>query len=453
LVTGFWLLFGLTDATWPAIAFMVSIELLWLLTNLEFWSLSVRIFNIQQGKRLFGVIGSGDTIASIVGGFTVPVFVSILGTQNLLLFVIASIIASLVVILVIARSYGERLSVERQAVERPEVIDRYANPLKNRYLVLIFAFAGVATISYYFLDNAFYGLAEIQFVESDSLTSFLGIYFAVMALVQLIVQTFFTARIINRLGIAACIILVPLVGTVMMLFTTGVALVAGTALITFMVMAAVRLIEYVIRVTLIDTSQMTIYQSLPPTVRVQTQTQVESFVEPVLTGVTGIALLLIFDILGGNLVHVIILSAFVGLGWTVVAVLLSREYPKALIQALSKRRLGNMTYLVKEQSISALIKTRLVDSNTGDALYLIDLLQETDPAALPTLLPQLLNHSAVDVRRDVLRRIESLNLTSASSGVQKLLAQVCKNCWKPNRMLKYELLHCAPFLLSIPSQF
>src|SRR5688572_33351022 len=68
VVTGFWLLFGLTDATWPAIAFMVSIELLWLLTNLEFWSLSARIFNIQQGKRLFGVIGSGDTIASIIGG-------------------------------------------------------------------------------------------------------------------------------------------------------------------------------------------------------------------------------------------------------------------------------------------------------------------------------------------------------------------------------------------------
>lgn len=67
VVAGFWLLFGLTTAQWPAIAFMIALELLWLLTNLEFWSLSTRIFNIQQGKRLFGVIGAGNTIASIIG--------------------------------------------------------------------------------------------------------------------------------------------------------------------------------------------------------------------------------------------------------------------------------------------------------------------------------------------------------------------------------------------------
>lgn len=421
LVTGFWLLFGLTDAQWPAIAFMVCIELLWLLTNLEFWSLSVRIFNIQQGKRLFGVIGSGDTIASIIGGFTVPVIVGLIGTRNLLLLVIASIIASLIVILVIARLFGVRLSAEYASLKNSDVTERYTNPLKNRYIVLIFAFACVATISYYFLDNAFYSLTEIHYPDSDSLAGFLGVFFGIVALLQLTAQTFINARIINRLGIAACIIIVPLLGTLMMGVTSMVALFSGTAAITFLFMGVARLVEYVFRETLTYTSQMTIYQSLPPTIRIQTQTQVEGFVEPITTGAAGILLLLILNVLEWSIIHLIVASVAIGLIWTIVSVLLSREYPKALLQALSKRRLGNIQFLGKDQSISALVKERLAASNAGDALYLLNLLEETDLPSLQRLLPDALNHPAPEVRQDVLRRIEKLKLITSRSVVRNML--------------------------------
>lgn len=421
LVTGFWLLFGLTDAQWPIIGFMIAIEVLWLLTNLEFWSLSARIFNIQQGKRLFGLVGAGDTIASIIGGFTVPLIVGWVGTRNLLIPVLASIIVSIVVILVIARQFGNRLSAEHETRINTGMSEHYVNPLKNRYIVLIFFFASVATVSYYFLDNAFYGLTEIQYPQDDSLAGFLGIYFAIVALAQLIVQTFFNARIINRLGVGVCIILVPLLGTLMMGVTALSAALAGTASITFMFMAATRLAEYVLRGTLTSSAQMTIYQSLPPTTRLQTQAQVESLVEPITTGVTGILLLLILDVLQWNVLHLIFLAMIVGLVWTISAILLRREYPKALLQALSKRRLGNIQFLSKDHSVSALVKTGLLERSTGDALYLLALLEETDPARLQQILPDTLHHPAPEVRQDVLRRIEKLKLTAACPAIRNLL--------------------------------
>jgi CRP-like cAMP-binding protein/ATP/ADP translocase len=421
IVMGFWLLFGLTDAQWPAIALMISIELLWLLTNLEFWTLSARIFNIQQGKRLFGVVGAGDTLASIIGGFTVPFWVGLMGTRNLLLIVVASIIASLVVILVIARLYRSRLSIENEPEAVAETAQRYANPLKNRYLLLIFAFAFVATISYYFLDNAFYALTEIHYPDSDTLAGFLGVYFAVMALVQLGFQTFLAGRVINRLGIAVCIVLVPLLGTIMMGATAVVGAAAGLAAITFGVMAAVRLIEYVLRGTITTSAQMTIYQSLPPAIRVQTQTQVESLVEPVTTGIAGILLLIILEALKWGIIHLIVLSILVGAVWTIAAVLLAREYPKALVQALSKRRLGNTQYLLNEQSVANLVRSRLGQSDAGEALYLLNLLEEADPEALKKLLPEAVNHPVAQVRQDVLQRIEAMNVSAAVQAVRKLL--------------------------------
>ena len=421
LVVGFWILFGLTDAQWPVIAFMIAFELLWLLTNLEFWTLSARVFNIQQGKRLFGVIGAGDTVASIIGGFSVPLIVSLIGTRNLLIPAFASVLGSLAIVLLINRSFRDRLSDQHESHFATGAAEPQVPTTRNCYILLIFAFFCIATISYYFLDNAFYSFTEFQFPGDDSLTSFLGIYFAFVALVQLIVQTFFSARIINRLGIATCIILVPVIGTVLLGATAVVAVFAGTATITFIFVGATRLIEYVLRGSITYSAQMTLYQSLPPVARLQTEAQVESFIEPITTGITGILLLLVLDVLKWNAVHLIYLSMLIGLIWTISAVLLSREYPKALLQALSKRRLGQIQLKSKDYAISDLLKTPLTDRSVDDVLYLLNLAAETEPSTLQQELPRILNHPASEVRLDVLSRIEKFKLISAHLAIRTLL--------------------------------
>ncbi len=421
LVAGFWIIFHLTDAQWPVIAFMIAYELLWLLTNLEFWSLSARVFNIQQGKRLFGLIGAGDTIASIIGGFSVPLIVSWIGTRNLLIPICLSILGSLAVVLMINRQFRDRLLAHHEADETTEEDKTPISPLKNRYILLIFAFACLATISYYFLDNVFYSFTEIQFRNNDALTSFIGIYFAFVALVQLIVQTFFSARIIGRLGITACIVLVPALGTVLLGMTAIVSLFAGVATITFIFIAATRLVEYVMRGTITYSAQMTLYQSLPPVARLQTEAQVESFIEPVTTGITGILLILVLDVLKWDASSLIYLSMLVGLIWTVSAALLGREYPKALLQALSKRRLGQTQPDGDDYSIASVFKTPLIDRSAGDVLYLLNLASEADAATLQQALPSLLKHPAVEVRLDVLNWIEKYKLLSARDELRELL--------------------------------
>lgn len=417
VVAGFWLIFGLSTAQWPVIAFMIALELLWLLTSLEFWSLSTRIFNIQQGKRLFGVIGAGETIASIIGGFSIPLIVTQVGTHNLLIPVLFSILASLVIILLINMQYRDLVAATHHTAD-VNGTERTINPLKSRYILLIFAFACVATISYYFLDNAFYGLTEIHFPDNDALTGFLGVYFALVALAQLIFQTFLNARIINRIGITTAIILVPVLGTLMLGVTAAVSLFAGTATLTFIFIAATRLVEYVIRETITTSSLMTLYQSLPPSGRLQTEAQVESLVEPVTTGLTGILLLIVLDGLKWSVIHLIYLSMLIGLVWIGSAVLLGREYPKALLQALSKRRLGSARLPDNDYSVAELLKTPLTDRDADDVLYLLTL---ADPLTLRQMLPRTLNHPSPEVRQDALIRIEKMRLSSARQAVCQLV--------------------------------
>lgn len=419
-VLGFWLIFNLTTAQWPALVFMILVELLWLLTSLEFWPLAARIFTLQQGKRLFGLIGIGDTVAAMIGGFAVPTLVIFMGTYNLLLLAAGGSAASLLIIVAITRQFRARIEAIDSSSPHETTYGSQSAPRRTRYVTLIFAVTAIGTIAYYFLDNAFYGLTELQYTDSEMLAGFFGIYFAVVALVQLTAQSFLSAWMVNRFGVITCIVLPPLIVTIMTGLAALSGLIAGAAAITFVLMAIVRLVDYILRASLSNSTTMTIYQSLPPLLRVQTQTRVEGLIEPLMTGLAGVLLLLIVDVLGLSSVDVIVLSVVVLLLWTLFSFLLSREYPKALVLALSKRRLGKDKFTLQGQAVVSFIQARLAGSSAAESLYMLNLLGETDLQALKIMLPGLLNHNDAAVRVEVLRYIAQFRLKSTSPVVESL---------------------------------
>ena len=46
----------------------------------SFWNLLGRIYNLQQGKRLFGMLSSGEHIATVLTGLFAPVLIAWAGT-------------------------------------------------------------------------------------------------------------------------------------------------------------------------------------------------------------------------------------------------------------------------------------------------------------------------------------------------------------------------------------
>src|SRR4029453_5565943 len=66
-------------------ALPVWTELEYSLINLQLWSLAGRLLNVQQAKRLFGVVGSGALLSGGFAGLLSPVFIRFIGTENLLL--------------------------------------------------------------------------------------------------------------------------------------------------------------------------------------------------------------------------------------------------------------------------------------------------------------------------------------------------------------------------------
>src|SRR5919197_1384036 len=149
-------LVSLQYRAWLAFGLLCWLRVLTVLTNLVFWGLAERLFNVRQGKRLFSLIGSGELAASILGGFATPLVVPVLGTHNLLLGSALSLIACLGLLLVTLRTCTAALTTPAEAEPTAQATPHsLTHLLKQRYVVLIFLVQMLLVLVYYFVDFTF----------------------------------------------------------------------------------------------------------------------------------------------------------------------------------------------------------------------------------------------------------------------------------------------------------
>ena len=74
------LMFGAGE--WLVFCLPVLFQIAVVFGNMAFWSLAGRMFNVQQGKRLFGIVGTGEWLAMVLMGFLTPVVAPLVGLPN-----------------------------------------------------------------------------------------------------------------------------------------------------------------------------------------------------------------------------------------------------------------------------------------------------------------------------------------------------------------------------------
>src|SRR5205085_361094 len=95
---GFRAALGVSGARTLLFALVVWYRAVAILTDLEYWAVAGRLFDVRQAKRLFAVIGSGEVMARIAGSFCVPLLVCHIGVPNLLFICGVSLFACLLLL-------------------------------------------------------------------------------------------------------------------------------------------------------------------------------------------------------------------------------------------------------------------------------------------------------------------------------------------------------------------
>ena len=391
------------------------------LIKLEFWSLAGYLLHVRQAKRLFGLIGSGEILATVAGGLLTPLLVPSIGTANLLVLAAGGILGALVCLLAVARTFSIQVGAEGDAAddnaERPPVGALFREP----YILLIFAFTSLIWLAYYLIDNAFYAQAMTRYTDDAQLAGFLGIFLAGAGVLTLVVRTLISGRIIARYGLTVGLLALPALDLVGATSVAAAGTLLGAGALVFWLATMTKLTDKVLGGSIYQTSFLTLYQSLPSKQRVQARTLTESIVEPAAGAVAGLTLLVLikqwaFGAVG--LAYVALLSL---LCTVVVGSLLGKAYPAALSRALSRRNLRTTSLSLADASSVNVLLAAARSPNAGAALYALELLESLDHGALPAALTHALRHPVAEVRHEAIARIERLRLVVLLPAVQERL--------------------------------
>ncbi|MBN1993051.1 MAG: HEAT repeat domain-containing protein [Anaerolineae bacterium] len=419
----FRLVLGLTGARWPTLALMIWFEMLWALTGLEFWGLASRLFNLRQGKRLFGLVGSGEVTATIISGFAMSYLVALIGTPNLLLVAAGGVAGSLGMLLYIAHLYHDQLAapvdtLQRQRSQPAKEQKSYLDFFKNRYIVLIFALSATALLSYYVVDNAFFDRAQVRYTNADQLAAFIGNFLAMAGILSLVSRIFISGPFMERYGLLGGLLSLPTMVAIGAILVIIIGTGWGPIAFIFWLTTAAKLFDSSLRYSIYRSGGLVLYQPLPAQQQLQVQTAVESVVEPMAGGVAGILLLVLTNYLTFGAIQLYYILLVILVGWIILIFLLNRQYAVVLTQALTRRRLEGDLLALADGSSLAVLQQGLNSPHVGQVLYALDVLEEIEHESLDTFLRRALRHPAPEVRLEALRRIERRQATSALRAVR-----------------------------------
>lgn len=191
-----------------------------------FWSFMSDIFDNEQAKRLFSVIAAGGSIGAISGPAITAALVRHIGIANLLLVSATLLLGAVVCVKRLVAWAATSSTVHKEGTQGAEqavgggVFAGLRLALSNPYLLGISAYILLLQV----LGTFFY--LEQTRVVSEALSSstartqlFAKLDLAVNAL-TLILQIFVTGQLVLYLGLATCLVLLPLLGG-MGLFAVG----------------------------------------------------------------------------------------------------------------------------------------------------------------------------------------------------------------------------------------
>ncbi|HZF08948.1 MAG TPA: cyclic nucleotide-binding domain-containing protein [Thermoanaerobaculia bacterium] len=410
---GFRLGFMLSDSRWLSLLAFVWIDPLATLLDLGFWGLAGRLLDLQQAKRLFGLVSSGQSLSQIGSFFLVPALLPLLFHFSDLLVVAALGVGLCVAVLLFAlRRFPARFAA------RPVVAEAAAGPqshglFADRYFLLISLLVGTIVLILYFVDFSFLSVTLSRFPEATALASYLALFWGVTQAAEWAVKTFLSGRLVGQFGLGFGLLSYPLAVLLCVALAGASGAVAGGAALGFFVfVSAAKQVEFVARRALFDPASKVLFQPLPEERRFAFQTRVEGGVKQAALGLAGLALIAIGAGGAGGAgsgelaaVRVLLFLLPVAVG---LAFLVHRQYRGKLREVLAGRPAASLVVSTAE------VVLREVRSLQPPELgYALSLLESVAPALLDRLLLELLDSPHGEVRGAAVHHLAALEQVAA----------------------------------------
>lgn len=391
-------------------AALVWYRLLFIFSDLVFWAVAGVLFSLQQGKRLFGLVSTGNVLARILSYLVIPLIVGSIGSSNLLYLSALLLASAWLLVWAIMRGVTPISAETQKSTTTPHPTGVKAQR-PQRYIYYVYTLFCIGSISYYLVGFNFYAQAGIQFNDADTLAGFFGLFSGAVNICVLLANTFATSRVLRRFGLIRAMFSRPVL--LFGLATAALILLIAypTATTSLFVLTLVtRFLDLFLYYGLYRPSITLLYQPLPQSLRVAVQSITEGVAGSISLGVAGILLIVIGP--ENLLFNSISLVVVIGL-WIAVMIGIRNEYATVLKQALYTRLLNKRELDLEEAETLSVIRAKLISHHPSDVIYAIELLERVGPPDLVEAVIGSLTHENPLVRIEAARRAARLQIGEA----------------------------------------
>jgi AAA family ATP:ADP antiporter len=196
----------------------------------QFWAFANDLYTEGQGRRLFPMIGVGQSLGAWIGAVTVGPLVTGLNYTPYTLMVLGAGVLVVALAITLTVNRRETARAEPQAIEADRTPlgpqGGFELVLKDRYLlwiaVLTILLNVVNTTGGYVLNRLIVGAAAARFgtdpanlaASRQFVTAFSGSIIATVNLVGFLLQLFVTSRVIRLMGVRGALFILPMLALV-----------------------------------------------------------------------------------------------------------------------------------------------------------------------------------------------------------------------------------------------
>ncbi len=412
---GFRLGLAWSGAAWLTFGLLVWYRVLSILTDLEYWALAARLYDVRQAKRLYGLIGSGEVIARIGGSFAVPLLLLVIGVADLLLLSAVALGACLALLTVVLSK--ATTATEPTAKRESPARERLSALVHDRYVVLIVAVAGFAVLGKYFVDFAFLEQMRSRYSGLRQLATFFSLFSGLTQALSLLTRLFLSGRVLNRFGVRVGLLILPAAHVLCTLPIAIAGFGLGAAPLVFWLSVANQGLYKTLKHPIDNPSFKVLYQPLRRTQRLTMQIWVETVVTPLVIGLAALVMLAFNTLIPYDPTRFAYALLVTFVLWASLATRVGRAYASALVRAL-RGRIEDIRFSFEDPDSVIALKGIVEHGRAADIPFALTLLERVEGDRAGPLLTRFLAHPDPDVRLTALNRLEELRPAAALGAVR-----------------------------------
>lgn len=376
-----WVVGKFYSAAWFWYVMLCWFNVLYLLNNLQFWSIASVIYDVRQSKRLFGVISAGDIPAKLIG-YSLAFWLlekHLLLPLELLPISFICMILSIPFIYRIIKTDTLKIHTHHKHVavtvsskyKLTSIIRNYiGNKLIERIAILSFLFS----FCYITIMYIFYGKVKIAMNIDHRFGNFILIALVTAKVLALIIMAVYTSRLMSKWGHRISLAIMPLILSVFavaLLFGSYLELNTKTLLY---ISGLMFLVTEALRYSIHSPVFLALMQPLPTHERLRAHNIVKGIMDPFAYLIAGV-ILLAANHLSNNLVDLCYLLLIVMAAWMAGIFAVAKPYFQTLMQSIARRSFNSEDFSFEDEASMNVIEQKMSAGSEAEKSYVLNLLQ------------------------------------------------------------------------------